>query len=99
MNFICIPNKLEGKVLMNKVKELKIPSKLISKLLAEGTLKLDDGTIVKAEDIKEPDSPSPDLLILHYNSIECVGKILQHPKLTAYLSNPQYRTESVIHVV
>lgn len=48
MNYICIPNKLEGKVLMNQVKQLKIPPKLISKLLAEGALQLEDGTLVKA---------------------------------------------------
>lgn len=98
-NYICIPNKLEGKVMMDRVKELKVPAKLISKLMAEGSLTLDDGSVVRAEQIKEPDSASPNLLILHFNCIDAIERTLEHPKLKGYLSNPEYMTEGVVHIV
>ena len=37
-NYILIPNKLEGKVLKEKIKEFKVPNAQISKLLSEGFL-------------------------------------------------------------
>lgn len=75
LNYICIPNKLEGKVLKEKLTEFKVPPKEISKLLSQGSLMV-DGKEVLAEQIKEPDSPSPNFLILHYNSIASVKAVL-----------------------
>jgi hypothetical protein len=43
---------LKGKVLPDKIKELKIPHKLISKLLDEGSLILESGAVIRAEQIK-----------------------------------------------
>jgi hypothetical protein len=39
-NFICIPNKLPGKVIVEKLNLFKVPKKDINKLLTEGQLKL-----------------------------------------------------------
>ena len=72
---------------------------MISKLLADGILLLDDGTQVHAEQVKEPDSPSPNLLILHYNSVESIKQIQNHPKFVADVSNPNNQTNSIIHIV
>ena len=72
---------------------------MISKLLAEGTLTLEDGSQVTADQIKEPDSPSPNLIILHYNSIESIKLIQSNPKFLNYMSGPNNSTYSVIHIV
>jgi hypothetical protein len=88
-NFICIPNKLEGKVLVHKIEELKIPKRSIGKLLAEGKLVLENGTQVAADQIKLKDDPSPNLLILHYTSVESIGQIAAHPKFQAYINNSE----------
>ena len=37
LNYICIPNKLEGKVIKEKIAEFKIPPPQIAKLLSEGS--------------------------------------------------------------
>ena len=58
-----------------------------------------DGNEVKASQIKEADSPSPNFLILHYNSIESIDAILNNEKFMAYIKNPDLFTNSVIHIV
>lgn len=64
-----------------------MPPKLTSKLLADGQLTLEDGTVIKAEQVKEADSPSPNLLILHYNSVDSIVQVLKNPVFNQYLSN------------
>lgn len=71
----------------------------MSKLLADGQIILEDGTRVTADQIKEPDSPSPNVLILHFNSIEAVDQLLAHPRFLAYQKDPENITNSVIHIV
>jgi CO dehydrogenase nickel-insertion accessory protein CooC1 len=42
---------------------------------------------------------SPNLLILHYNCLESIKAIRQHPKLVAYMSDISNNTDSIIHIV
>ena len=60
---------------------------------------MDNGLLVRAEQIKEPDSPSPNFLILHYNSLEAIDAILNHEKFIAYIKNPDNFTNSIVHIV
>jgi hypothetical protein len=68
-NFICKPNSLPGKVIVEKVNELNIPKKFIGKIIELGSMELPDGRTIFAKDFKEADSPAPNFLIVHISSL------------------------------
>jgi hypothetical protein len=51
-NFICIPNKLPGKVNAKKLKDLGIEPKKIGELMKTGKLTLGNGQLVTVDDVK-----------------------------------------------
>jgi hypothetical protein len=51
-NFICIPNKLVGKVNAKKLKDLGIEPRKIGELMKTGKLTLGNGQVVTVDDVK-----------------------------------------------
>lgn len=98
-NFICIPNRLPGKVIVERLNFYKVPKKDINKLLTEGQLVLQDGSTIFAKDVKEEDGDSPNFLIIHTDSLKSLVETLKHETLQNYLQNKNHHTESVIHIV
>lgn len=58
-----------------------------------------NGREILVEEIKEPDSPSPNVLILHYNSISSIEEIAKNATFKDYMQNPNNFTYNVIHIV
>jgi hypothetical protein len=51
-NFICVPNKLVGKVNAKKLKELGLEPKKIGELMKTGKVTLDNGEVITQEQVK-----------------------------------------------
>ena len=56
--YIVVPKKIRGKVIPEKLAQYKVPKKMTSTLFKNGFIELEDKTIVRAEDVREPDIPS-----------------------------------------
>jgi hypothetical protein len=68
LSYVCKPFKSAGKIVKEKVDELKVPKKFISKIVELGQMEI-EGVVYKASDFKEADAPSQVIII-----IDCPGK-------------------------
>ena len=84
-NYIFAPNKITGKVLVDKLSELKVPKKMIGKLLADGQLVLEDGRKVFAKDVREEDTDAPSFLIVNITWVGSLVQIVKHATFQKYL--------------
>jgi len=84
--YIIKPNKAKGKIDAEKLKTHNITKQLIGKLFAAGELEV-DGVIHKAIDFKDPDSPSPLVLIIDCPTLSHFESLLKQKKIHCLFAN------------
>ncbi|XP_053210390.1 ribonuclease Z, mitochondrial-like isoform X2 [Panonychus citri] len=89
--YICRLHERPGKLLIAKCIELKIPpGPILGRLKSGEDVTLEDGRIIKSQDVIEPSQPGSTFVILECPSMEYFNSILESEKLSS-LHEPDSR--------
>jgi len=81
--YILQPNKIPGKVNSEKLKTHNIPTKSIKQLLEKGEVQIGE-IIYQAQDFKDPDSPSPVVILIDCPTIDHLICLLRNKRIQDY---------------
>ena len=98
LSYVCKSKKLPGKVLMNKINELKVPKNLIGKLNSEGSIEL-DGKTIYVKDVKEPDSAAVVFIIVECPLAEHARTLFTNPIVEALHEDKINSAEEELKVI
>lgn len=96
--YILKPDKIPGKVNGEKLKAHNIPAKSISKLLQDGQIEI-NGVIHKAEEFKDPDCPSPVVILIDCPSQAHFVSLLEQEKIKSLYAERINEKEEELKVI
>ena len=104
LSYICIPKQKNASFNKNKAIELGIkPGPLFGVLQKGNSITLEDGRIIKPEDVLEKKLPSSSILILYIPDFEHMNMLIKDETINKYLNNNLgnnyvYQTTIIVHI-
>lgn len=96
--YILKPNKIPGKVNAEKLKANNIQPKYIKKLLEADEVEI-EGKIYKQKDFKDPDHPSPLVLIIDCPTIDHLISLANNKRIQSLFADKIDQNEEVVKAI
>ncbi|XP_015782708.1 ribonuclease Z, mitochondrial [Tetranychus urticae] len=97
--YVCRLHERPGKLLIQKCIELKVPpGPILGRLKAGEDVTLEDGRLVKAQDVIEPTQPGSTFMIVECPTLEYFDSLVNSEKLSSFFEpSSRYPLEYIFH--